>query len=368
MKKEIKIKPDVLFVLIKASGYDVEDLAKKTKIPISKIKEGLLTLAQLKNVSEVLKRPLAAFFSEEVPALKTIPDYRLNREKKLNPEVFLAQRKLEYLIEKMKELGLKRSSLPISLQSQELSPIELAERFRQYLSIGLLKNKKPEEIFESYKTIIEDNLNLIIIEQPLKPRKTKNKEISDDVRAFSIYADVSGIVLNETDHPSIKLFSLFHEVCHLLRKSSGICSLDYDVEKDFEEESYCNKFAAQFLVPEEDIKKELKIYPSLQERPTEVIDNLSKVYGVSKQVVLLRLLYLNFISAQHYYEIKEQYASKEAKPQFGKRNWSRIYKNRVGNIVIKEVRRSLSKNEISFYEALNILDVKVNYAEKFLYE
>ncbi len=366
MMKELKIKPEVLLTLIKASGYDEDDLSKKTKVPLHKIKDGVVTLAQLKNISEVLKRPLAAFFSEEVPVLKNIPDYRLNREKKLNPEVFLAQRKLEYLIEKMKELGLKKSSLPSF--SQELSTIELAERFRQYLSIALLKNNKPEEILESYKTILEDKLKLIIIEQPLKPRKIKNKEITDDVRAFSIYADVSGIVLNETDHPSIKLFSLFHEVCHLLRKSSGICSLDYEVEKDFEEESYCNKFAAEFLVPEKDIKKELKNYLSLQERLTEIIDNLAKIYGVSKQVILLRLWHLNFISAKHYYEIKEQYASKEVKPQFGKRNWSRIYKNRVGDIVIKEVKSSLSKNEISFYEALNVLDVKVNYAEKFLYE
>lgn len=366
MKKEIKIKPEVLLTLIKASGYDEENLFKKTKIPLNKIKEGLITFTQLKNLSKVLKRPLAAFFSDEVPVLRTIPDYRLKRERKLHTEVFLAQRKLEYLIEKMKELGLKKSSLPIF--PQELSGIELAERFRQYLGIDLLKNKKPEKILQSYKTILEDKLKLIIIEQPLKPRKTKNKEISDDVRAFSIYADISGIVLNETDHPSIKLFSLFHEVCHLLRKSSGICSLDYEVEKDFKEEFYCNRFAAQFLVPEDDIKKELKIYPSLPERLTEVIDNLSKIYGVSKQVILLRLLYLNFISLQHYYEIKEQYASKEIKPQFGKRNWSRIYKNRVGGIVVKEVKSSLSKNEISFYEALNILDVKVNYAEKFLYE
>ncbi len=137
MKKEIKIKPEVLSALIRASGYDVKDLAKKTKIPINKINEGLLTLAQLKKVSEVLKRPIAAFFSDDVPALKTIPDYRLNREKKLNPEVFLAQRKLEYLIEKMKELGFKSSSLPSF--SQELSANELAKKFRHFLGIDLLK-------------------------------------------------------------------------------------------------------------------------------------------------------------------------------------------------------------------------------------
>ncbi|MEN3045182.1 MAG: hypothetical protein ABDH37_08240, partial [Candidatus Hydrothermales bacterium] len=80
----------------------------------------------------------AAFFSDEVPELKVLPDYRLNRDKKINPEVFLAQRKLEYLIEKLKELGCEDSSIPSFLLT--LNPYQLAKQFREYLGIELIKN------------------------------------------------------------------------------------------------------------------------------------------------------------------------------------------------------------------------------------
>jgi Zn-dependent peptidase ImmA (M78 family) len=33
------------------------------------------------------------------------------------------------------------------------------------------------------------------------------------------------------------------------------CSLDYEVEEKYEEESFCNMFSAEFLVPSYDIKK-----------------------------------------------------------------------------------------------------------------
>ncbi len=256
-KNELKVKPEVLIALIKLSGFDKEEISKRLKIPIQKIEEGKLTLSQLKSLAQTLKRPIVAFFSDGIPEPQYIPDYRLNRERKINPEVLLAQRKLNYLIEKLRELGTTKSKIPKF--SSPISAMELAEKFRNYLEIDLIKNQKPQFLLENYKNKIEEKLNLIIIEYPLKPPKKGEKEISDDVRAFGIYyPDISGIVLNENDYPSVKLFSLFHEVCHILRKSSGICSLEYEVEKEFEEESYCNSFAAEFLVPATDLNKELR--------------------------------------------------------------------------------------------------------------
>jgi len=366
MFKEVQIKSDVLLTLIKTSGYDEEDIAKKLQISYERIKEGRLTYSQLKKLADVLKRPLVAFFSDEIPILKSPPDYRLNRDKKINPDVFLAQRRLDYLIKKLKKVGGIETFIPPF--PLEISPIQLARQFRNYLNIDLIKNEKPEILLEKYKNIIEEKLNLIIIEHPLKPKITKGREVSDDVRAFSIYAELSGIVLNESDHPSVKLFSLFHEICHLLRRTSGLCSLEYEVEKKFKEELYCNRFAAEFLVPSNDIKEELKKYSIDTYIISEVMDNLSKIYGVSKQVILLRLLYLNYISPHKYNEFKKYLEEKGKEKQFGLRRWDKVFRNRVGNIVIKEAKRFLKENRISFYEALNILNVKAKYAQKFLYE
>jgi len=74
------------------------------------------------------------------------------------------------------------------------------------------------------------------------------------------------------------------------------------------------------------------------------------------------------LSTEKYYSLKAQLEEREIKQQFGRRNWEEVFKNRVGNLTIKEVKKRLQENKLSFYEALNILDVKTKYAEKFLYE
>ena len=363
MYREINLNSEVIKGLIETSGFGEEEIAKKTKISLKSLEKGKLTISQLKRLAEVLKRPIAAFFSDEIPSFPAAPDYRLNRGKRINPEIFMAQRKLIYLLGKLKEMGIEKSGIPTIEPS--ISPFQLAAEFRDYLGIEVIKNQKPNVTLSKYKEIIEDRLKFLIIEYPLKPKKTKE---TDDVRAFSIYySEIGGIVLNETDHPSVKLFSLFHEVCHLLKRNSGICSLEYEVEKEYEEESFCNRFAAEFLVPSYDIKKELQNYSILNKTILETVSDLSKIYGVSKHVILLRLLYLNHLSTEEYYSLRAQLQEREIKYQFGRRNWEEVFKNRVGNLAIKEVKKRLQENKLSFYEALNILDVKTKYAEKFLY-
>ncbi|MGC9200998.1 MAG: helix-turn-helix domain-containing protein [Candidatus Aenigmatarchaeota archaeon] len=363
-KKEIKINPQVLKELIKISGYELTEISHKTGISLYRIKEGKITVEQLKKLAEILKRPLAAFFSDEISPLPVISDYRLNREKRINPEVLLAKRKLIYLLEKLKELEAEKTIIPVF--EKELSPYELAKRFRDYLGVKIEKNQNPADLLENYKNLLEEKLNLVIIEYPLKPKRSKE---SDDVRAFSVYSNyISGIVLNETDHSSIKLFSLLHEVCHLIRRNSGICSLEFEVEEEFEEESFCNKFATEFLVPAEDIREELNNYSIADSTIPEIVENLSKIYSVSNQVILLRLLYLGYLSSEKYYSFKKQFEQKGLEKTYGRRIWEKVFKNRVGNLAIKETKRALSENKISFYEALNILDLKTKYAEKFLYE
>jgi Zn-dependent peptidase ImmA (M78 family) len=361
MLREINLKSEIIKGLIETSGFDKEEISKKSRISLKSLDEGKLTIPQLKRLAKVLKRPIAAFFSDEIPELPKIQDYRLNREKRINPKIFEAQREIIYLIKKLKEMGIEKSVIPTFKST--VSPFQLAKEFRDYLGIEGIKNQKPNVVLSKYKEIIEDKLKFIIVEYPLKSKET------DDVRGFSsIYSEIASIVLNENDHPSVKLFSLFHEVCHLLRKNSGICSLEYEVEEKYKEESFCNKFAAEFLVPSDDIKKELQNYPIPEETFLETVKVLSKIFAVSKQVILLRLLYLKHLSIEKYYSLKAKLEEKEIKQQFGKRNWEEVFKNRVGNLTIKEVKKRLQENKLSFYEALNILNIKTKYAEKFLYE
>ncbi|MBC7361476.1 MAG: ImmA/IrrE family metallo-endopeptidase [Candidatus Aminicenantes bacterium] len=356
-QKEIRLSSEVLKALRETSGYSVEEIAKKlntSKEKVSSVEEGKtsFTLTQIKKLAEIYKRPLVAFFSSSIPELPKSPDYRINREKRLTPYVYLAERRAHFLSEKIKELSGKKTQIPTF--SEELKADELAREFRKTLSIELIKHRKSDEILAYYKKVLEDALTILIIEYPLK---------ADDVRAFSIYSELSCVVLNEEDKPSIKLFSLFHEICHLIRKTGGICSLELE-QSDRTEEWYCNSFAAEFLVPSEDLRGEVEKYKPVDE---EAINQLTELYGVSKQVIMIRLLQERYIEERMYEEFKRKMVeSVRQEKKFGRKNWDKVFLNRVGNFALREIRNAYNKEIITFYEASSITGLKTKYAEKFI--
>jgi transcriptional regulator with XRE-family HTH domain len=192
----IKVSPHVLKRLRESSGYTVEEIAKKIKTSTAKVQEvekgvASFTLTQIKKLADIYHCSLAAFFTDTLPEMPALTDYRINREKRLTPQVYVAERRAYYIANKLTELTDKRSQIPDFPET--LQPDELAREFRKYLKVTLLKSKKPEELLTYYKQVLEDKLLISIIELPLK---------ADDVRGFSISADISVVVLNEEDYPS----------------------------------------------------------------------------------------------------------------------------------------------------------------------
>lgn len=360
MKKSLKVEinAEVLKKIRESSGYTVDEVAQKLKVSVDKIKkveEGRdsFTLTQIKKLADIYHRPLAIFFTDTAPDMPTIPDYRINREKRLTPEVYRCERRAYYLSNKLRELTDKRSRIP---QFDDMKPDELARKFRGYLGIELIKGKKTEELLDYYKAILEEKLWISIIELPLK---------ADDVRGFSILKDIAVIVLNEEDNPSIKLFTLFHEVYHLIKNTSGICTVEIEGEKeDFERNA--DLFSAEFLVPLDDLREECKKFSQLDE---EAISQIVRVYGVSKQVIMLRLLQLGCISIERYNQFKLERNQKldEMKGKgLGRRNWEKVFKNRVGNLVLREISNAYHEDKIAYSEVFDILSMKTKYIEKLL--
>jgi len=356
-KREIKLYPEVLKTFRETSGYTIAEIAKKLKTSENKIisvEEGksLFTLNQIKKLAEIYKRPLAAFFSDSIPELPELVDYRINREKRLTPDVYLAKRRAKYLSEKIKEISGKKNQIPSF--SKGLTAEELAKEFKIKLKIEIVKSKKSDDKFlEYYKRMLEEKLTIIIMEYPLR---------ANDVRAFSIYSDIPAVVLNESDKPSIKLFSLFHEICHIVNNNTGICSLEIE-QQNQSVETYCNRFAAEFLVPSDDFKSEVSKFSQVDE---EAIQQLKKIYGVSKQVIMIRLLEFGYIDKKRYETFKKRIEEKIDQKKFGKRDWDKVFLNRVGNLPLQEVKNAYNKQLITFYDASSILDLKIKYAEKFI--
>ena len=347
----------------KSSGMSEDEIAKKLKLSKSEylsIESGDEKISQndLIHLADIYKRPLIAFYSVDTTQTTELPhDYRLNRDKKISSEVFLAKRKALYLAEELREITGRKTELPGI--NTNVSAIELANKVRALLEIDFnvlqeIIGGKQETVLSYYKSLIEEKFFIPVFEHPLK---------SNGVRAFSVFGDVSVMVLNESDSNEVRLFSLFHEFCHLLKRQEGICTVDFEKDKDNQpEEKYCDEFAAFLLMPEQQLRNVVKEFPITT---LKQLREVSKLFGVSQSVMIIQMKTFGIINQSQYRQLKSKLESVQSKG-FGRRNWEQTYIKRTSRLVLNHLIDSYKKGDLTYTSLSTITGIKDKYLQKFI--
>lgn len=312
----IKISSSVLVWARTSMGYSIDETAEKMNVKPEKIKsweKGIAspTYTQLENLAyKVFKRPLAVFFRSEPPKEEPIEkDFRnltTSEITHLSTEMRLVLRKAKRLQNLVRELNkdngdkLAYKNFKVSIKD---NPVVAANRFREFLGLTIEMQKKwnSDNSFDHFKEYIEKiGIYIFQFQMPF-----------EEARAFSLTDDFPVIVLNTEDAKNGRIFSLFHEVCHILFNVGGVFK-DKETKKLKGEytqiEDFCNCFAASFLVPEELFKRDIQFEKQqLHEWSENDLDKLSKLYSVSKEVVLRKLVDLHLASKSFYFTKKKSW-------------------------------------------------------------
>jgi len=112
------------------------------------------------------------------------------------------------------------------------------------------------------------------------------------------------IYINNSQAKIRQIFTLFHELAHLLFKTGGIDLRHNDFIQRMRGpnkrvEVFCNKFAGEFLVPTEAIKPRIRNHTI----DNNLLTRLARNYSVSREVILRKCLDLNHIT-KAFYEAK----------------------------------------------------------------
>ncbi len=361
-KATYKIKPEILEFMRKSAGLSQEDVAKKLKLQKSEyfsIENGEERVPQniLFDLADLYKRPLVAFYTIDTKQNIELPhDFRLNRDKKISPQVYLAKRKALYLAGELKEITERKTELP-DLDTNVPATV-LADQVWRILDIdyAILKEvvaSKDETALGYYKSLIEEKFFIPIIEHPLK---------TNGVRAFSVFGEVSVMVLNESDQDEVKLFSLFHEFCHLLKRQDGICTVDIENDEHNEpDERYCDEFTAILLMPEQEVRESIKEYPVTGKQ----LNDTAKAFGVSKLVTLIRFKELGILNPGRYKRLKTELESVQKKPG-GRRNWEQTFIKRTSRLVLNNLIASYKKGDLTYTSLSTITGIKDKYLQKLI--
>jgi Zn-dependent peptidase ImmA (M78 family) len=130
----------------------------------------------------------------------------------------------------------------------------------------------------------------------------KDQFRQDDFSGFCLYDDKFPIIyVNNTTAKTRQIFTLFHELAHLLFHTSGIDTLTDDyidtLPKDEKRiEVICNRLAARLLVPEEVFERAFAGRPASQATAEE----LAGLFKVSREFIFRKFLDRNLISEAEY--------------------------------------------------------------------
>jgi Zn-dependent peptidase ImmA (M78 family) len=357
----VNINPQILKWAREESGFDISEITEKasiiTDIYLKWEEDGKnIPYGKLKTVAEQFKRQIAFFFLPQLPPKSKKPkDFRnlAQNKSKLSNKVLYAIRETNYFLDTA--LSLKGNEYWENNYKwlEEISPIvddenELIKWLREKLEISIEKQIEWNGISDAWREwreSIENKLGIFVYQFSMSVKEVQGFGIVDKFPY--------GITVNSKYSYQNRIFTLFHEIAHILRKHSSLCLIDRNKRNQNDEELTCNSFTGKFLIPQNYLE-EFNNYKELKNRANKL--------KVSSEAYLRRVFEEDLISRTDFFSYLSQIRDENANfkstggyvPQLVKSHASR------GKKFFDLVIDSLKNNVISYSQASSLLNLKIN--------
>lgn len=309
--------PKVLEWARRQAGLSVAEVADKLKKNPTVIQswetgDSAPTYAQLETLAyKVFKRPVALFFFPEPPdepgperSFRTLPTPEasgLNADTRFKLREARAFQLFLYELNGDRNPADRRIFDDITVAPQD-SASEVARSVRDYLGVEVETRSQFPSISEWFKECrgrVEDAGVYVF----------KNSFKQTEVSGFCLYDQIFPIIyINNSTAAARQVFTLFHELAHILLHISGVTKLNDEYISALADEAkrievFCNQFAAEVLVPEQDFQIRVGQLPPDE----DLVHELARVYKVSRETVLRRFLDRGRIPSSVYEELTEKW-------------------------------------------------------------
>jgi Zn-dependent peptidase ImmA (M78 family) len=374
------VEPAVLRWARESIGLTTLAAERKLGLPEGRVEaweasEATPMIAQLRAAANVYKRPLGVFFLPEPPTeFDAMRDFRRHVgasagawSPELHGEFRRAQAQREFALE-LAELEDETLSTDWRLADLPDDDEHLATAAREVL-LRHAPLRLPEAAATPYEHL---NAWVAALEESgvLVLATSHGGVTTQEMRAFSLFFDsLPVIVVNGSDSPRGRLFSLLHEYSHLLLHTGGLCDTVTDqaaTTTDRRLEARCNAVAAAILMP----RQPVLAMPGVGARRRapdswsyEALRSAAAPFGASAEAFLRRLVTLDLVPAAFYQARREDfltaYADDEARSTNSGGNWYRNTARDLGKGYVRKVASAHRRRIIDSYTAASFLNVKV---------
>lgn len=206
---------------------------------------------------------------------------------------------------------------------------------------------------------LEDNGVFVAFNGVVGNNTRRPLEVSE-CRGFALVNPVAPyIFVNSKDASTAQLFTLIHETAHLMLGVSAGHALADDTLSTDQHERFCDKVAAEFLVPMQELRCEWN----------GDIRQTAKRFRVSELVVARRAHDIGLLSDEAYHNFWLSYSHRpfrQKKTGAGGGNYYRTSMKKVGRLFAIHVRNAVGNRQLSYTEAYRLTGLYGRTYEKFM--
>lgn len=362
-KETLPITPRVLSWARERAGYSVEEAAVTFKrIASWEAGEDSPTYPQLEELAEKFGLPIAAFFFPEPPvsppireSFRTLPEAEF---RKLPPSILSLLRKAKAMQLNLVELCDGTNPAPRlitrDLAIDENARIETtAERVRHFIGVSLEDQyawSDADTALKAWRKAAQ-NVGVFVFKDAFRV---------DEYSGFSLFDDVFPVIfLNNSTAKTRQIFTLLHEMAHLLFHTSGIDTAEehhVDALRGHDKtiELLCNSLASHVLVPDAAFTTAAE-GKDHSERSAEII---ADQFSVSREMIFRKFLDRHWIDKATYSEAARRWSSQFQRGEGagGDYYWTKIAY--LGGEYIDLALKRYSQNKIDDEKLSDYLDTK----------
>lgn len=277
-------------------------------------KEDFPTYNQLVEVAKKFNIPFGYLFLENIPEKKLpIPHFRTfdGIETEISEELYetimQVKKQQEWIKDILIDLG--HTTLPFANKFDATTDVQVVvNEMRNILGLELDWASNKINWQDAFSYLIEkfESVGVFVAVNGIVGNNTHRKLDVNEFRGFVLYDEIAPFVfINNNDFLSAKIFTLIHEFVHILIGQSASFDLRDLQSANNEIERFCDRCAAEFLVPTEKIRNIKQID----------YENLARQFKVSQIVIARRLLDIGKITQKEFFKFYNEYKNKEHSKQ-----------------------------------------------------
>lgn len=376
-KNETIIKPEMIQWARARLNLSVDEFAKKLHVKPQCVIEWesgktAITMSQAESLAALSLLPLGIFFLKTPPKIDLkLPDFRSvgnafvsDASPELEATILAMQEKQAWFREYLIENGKSPLSFIGSITLQ--TPIKnAAKKIKDILSLTETNLESIGNWSEYMGILIRqiESAGILFIRNGVVGNNTSRPLDLEEFRGFVLIDQYAPLIfINGRDSKNAQLFTLIHEIVHLLLGESGLIDANMNLKSSNTIERYCNHVAAEFLVPEDQFKASFKRYGNSAD-VENVISELAKEFKVSKFVVIARCRELSLLRSQVTDDLWAHEAAllrkqKEKQKERGGGDYFSSLRYKVGQLFAQTVIFEVLDHKISYSDAYHLLNIK----------